>query len=100
MPTKGNIAFSAVISLLTEVTYCLTDMLYRSSCAMTSIKTMHVASQKLYILAKFDCVSLHAVQTYPPCVGIVYGSHDACNTSIRLNGKMLQMLLLPLIGLT
>ena len=42
MPTKGNIAFSGIISHLIEVMYCYTDILYRSSCAMTSIKTMYV----------------------------------------------------------
>ena len=48
-----------------------------------------LASQKLYILAKLDSTPLQldsaplpAVQTCPQCVGIVYGSRDACTTSM------------------
>ena len=42
-----------------------------------------LASQKLCTLAKLDSTPLPALQTCPPCVGVVYGSHDVCTTFIK-----------------
>ena len=41
-----------------------------------------LASQKLYVLEKLDSAPLPAVQTFPQRVNVVYGSRDACTTSI------------------
>ena len=83
MLTKGNAAFSAIVhvSLLTEVTYCH----YIDPAVLWHIyKPCMLASQKLYVLAKLDSVPLPAVQTCPQCVGVVYGSRDACTTSMSM----------------
>ena len=43
-----------------------------------------LASQKLYVLAKLDSAPLPAVQTCPQRMGVLYGSRDACTTSMSM----------------